>query len=169
MKSVRTVIVFLTIYALSMWVGAAYTVNAQASPNPDIGIVCSPANFPIEVYPGATRTGTTYCTLNNPTAYSENVAITVTAGGLAYAAPGTVTVGAGQEVTFEVSVRGDQRMAEGQRTVSITARVDTATGVPCGTCTPKTTSRPHRHRQPGNPSVGSMARKAGAKLVNAKT
>ena len=68
------------------------------------------------------------------------MAITVTAGGLAYAAPGTVTVGAGQEVTFEVSVRGDQRMAEGQRTVSITARVDTATGVPCGTCTPKTTS-----------------------------
>jgi hypothetical protein len=140
MKSVRTVIVFLTIYALSMWVGAAHTVDAQASPNPDIGIVCSPANFPIEVYPGATRTGTTYCTLNNPTAYSENVAITVTAGGLAYAAPGTVTVGAGQEVTFEVSVRGDQRMAEGQRTVSITARVDTATGIPCGTCTPKTTS-----------------------------
>ncbi len=67
----QPVIVFLTIYALSMWVGAAYTVNAQASPNPDIGIVCSPANFPIEVYPGATRTGTTYCTLNNPTAYSE--------------------------------------------------------------------------------------------------
>ena len=56
MKSVHTVIVFLTIYALSMWVGAAHTVDAQASPNPDIGIVCSPANFPIEVYPGATRT-----------------------------------------------------------------------------------------------------------------
>jgi hypothetical protein len=140
MKSVRTVLVFLLIYGFSMWAGAAGNVAAQASPNPDIGIVCSPANFPIEVFPGAARTGTTYCTLNNPTAYSENVAITVTAGGLAYAAPGTVTVGAGQEVTFEVSVRGDQRMAEGQRTVSITARVDTATGVPCGTCTPKTTS-----------------------------
>jgi len=117
--------------------GSGYAAAQGASPNPDIGIVCSPSNIPIDVAPGDPRTGTTYCTLTNPTAYSEVVRITVTAGGLAVAAPGSATVGPGDQQTFEVTVRGDQRMAEGQRTISITATVDSANGVPVGTATPK--------------------------------
>jgi len=130
MRTFRMVGLLCTVYLCSMMAGAQIAQGQGASPYPDIGILCSPSSIPIDVAPGDPRTGTTYCTLTNPTAYSEVVNIQVTAGGLAVAAPGSVTVGPGDEQTFEVTVRGDQRMAEGQRTVTISARVDTANGVP---------------------------------------
>ena len=129
------VVFLIAIYALSTWGGVAANAAAQGvSPTPTISISCSPAAIPIEVHPGAQRTGTTYCTATNPTQYVEDVTITVTAGGLAVAHPGIVTVGAYDSATFEVVVRGDNRMAEGSRTITITARVTTASGVPCTTC-----------------------------------
>ena len=138
MRAFRMVGLLCVVYFFSVMAGAQLAQAQGASPNPDIGIICSPSDIPIDVAPGDPRTGTTYCTLTNPTAYSEVVNIQVTAGGLAIAAPGSATVGPGDEQTFEVTLRGDQRMAEGQRTVSITARVDSANGVPVGTSSPKT-------------------------------
>ena len=58
----------------------------------------------------------------------------MTAGGLAVAHPGLITVGAYDSSTFEVVVRGDNRMAEGSRSITITARVTSASGMPCTTC-----------------------------------
>ena len=118
----------------------ATPVSAQVSPNPDVDIQCTPSSVPIEVYPGATRTGVTYCTATNPTGYAEVVRITVTSGGLAYAAPGSVTVPAGQSIDFEVTVRGDMRMQETTRTVSVSGVVDTANGVANPNPVPKTVS-----------------------------
>ncbi len=131
----RRLILIVAVYALSMWAGAASNVAAQGvSPNPTVSVACSPAAIPIEVHPGAARTGTTYCTATNPTQYVEDVTITVTAGGLAVAHPGLITVGAYDSATFEVVVRGDNRMAEGSRSITITARVTSASGIPCTTC-----------------------------------
>ena len=131
----RRLILIVAVYALSMWAGAASNAMAQGvSPNPTVSVACSPAAIPIEVHPGAARTGTTYCTATNPTQYVEDVTITVTAGGLAVAHPGLITVGAYDSATFEVVVRGDNRMAEGSRSITITARVTSASGIPCTTC-----------------------------------
>ena len=127
------------IYAGSM-LAMMTPVSAQVSPNPDVDIQCTPSSVPIEVYPGATRTGVTYCTATNPTGYAEVVRITVTSGGLAYAAPGSVTVPAGQSIDFEVTVRGDMRMQETTRTVSVSGVVDTANGVANPNPVPKTVS-----------------------------
>jgi hypothetical protein len=139
MTTIRRSMLLLLIYCVGMW-AMATPAAAQFSPNPDIDIQCSPSAVPMDVYPGASRTGTTFCTATNPTAYAEVVRITVTAGGLTYAAPGSITVPGGQDVTFEITVRGDQRMPEGSRTVSITGIVDSANGVPVQSSTPKTTS-----------------------------
>jgi hypothetical protein len=132
----RRLILIIAVYALSMWAGAASNAVAQGgvSPNPTVSVACSPAAIPIEVHPGAQRTGTTYCTATNPTQYIEDVTITVTAGGLAVAYPGLITIGAYDSSTFEVVIRGDNRMAEGSRTITITARVVSASGMPCTTC-----------------------------------
>ena len=68
------------------------------------------------------------------------VLVQITAAGLTYAAPGSITVAAGDTTTFEVVVRGEDQMAEGSRQVTISARVDQANGAPCPTCTSQTTS-----------------------------
>ena len=129
----------MLVYVLGLWAGAAGAVSAQGiSPNPEINVACSPASIPVEVYPGATRVGTTFCTATNPTQYTEKVRIQVTAGGLAFAAPGSVIGGAYDDAVFEVVVRGDDRMAEGSRTVTVSATVDTANGVACPSCTSNT-------------------------------
>jgi len=127
-------VLLMLVYALSLWAGTVSNVEAQ-SPNPDITITCSPGAVPIDVYPGAPRIGTTYCEATNPTAYAEKVNIYVTAAGLTYSAPGSITVPPQDKITFEVVIRGEDRMAEGSRQVTVSARVDQFNGVPCTTCT----------------------------------
>ena len=134
LSALRKSVMLMLVYMLALWSGAAGGVAAQ-SPNPDITVTCSPGSIPIDVYPGATRIGTTYCDAVNPTAYAEKVNIQVTSAGLAYAAPGSITVPPQDSITFEVTIRGEDRMTEGSRQVTITARVDQFNGVPCGTCT----------------------------------
>jgi len=138
-RGAKTVVFLIMVYAGSM-LAMMTPVSAQVSPNPDVDIQCTPSSVPIDVYPGATRTGVTYCTATNPTGYAEVVRITVTSGGLAYAAPGSVTVPAGQSIDFEVTVRGDMRMQETTRTVSVSGVVDTANGVANPNPVPKTVS-----------------------------
>jgi len=137
-KSVFRMTLLITIYVLSTWAGTVD--NAEAQINPDISLTCSPTAIEIDVAPGDTRIGTTYCDAQNPTLYVEKVNIQITAAGLTYAAPGSITVAAGDTTTFEVVVRGEDQMAEGSRQVTISARVDQANGAPCPTCTSQTTS-----------------------------
>ncbi len=137
-KSVFRMTLLIAIYVLSTWAGTVD--NAEAQINPDISLTCSPTAIEIDVAPGDTRIGTTYCDAQNPTLYVEKVNIQITAAGLTYAAPGSITVAAGDTTTFEVVVRGEDQMAEGSRQVTISARVDQANGAPCPTCTSQTTS-----------------------------
>ena len=128
----------IVIYVLSTWAGTVD--NAEAQINPDISLTCSPTAIEIDVAPGDTRIGTTYCDAQNPTLYVEKVNIQITAAGLTYSAPGSITVAAGDTTTFEVVVRGEDQMTEGSRQVTVSARVDQANGAPCPTCTSQTTS-----------------------------
>lgn len=137
-KSVFRMTMLISIYVLSTWAGTVD--NAEAQVNPDINILCSPSAIEIDVAPGDTRIGTTYCDATNPTLYVEKVNIQVTSAGLTYSAPGSITVAAGDTTTFEVVVRGEDQMAEGSRQVTISARVDQANGAPCPTCTSQTTN-----------------------------
>ena len=136
-KSVVRMTMLMTIYVLSSWAGTVG--NAEAQMNPDISILCTPTAIEIDVAPGDTRLGVTYCTATNPTVYVEKVNIQVTSAGLAYSAPGSITVGSNADTIFEIVVRGDDQMAEGNRQVSVSARVDQANGAPCPTCTAQTT------------------------------
>ncbi|MDP6907128.1 MAG: choice-of-anchor T family protein [Candidatus Thalassarchaeaceae archaeon] len=122
-----------------------FTTIVQFSPpaegqfNPDVNVTCEQPS-PMHVYPEATRITTAYCTAENPTVYLEDVDIQVTASGLAYSAPDSITVPAGDSVTFEVLFRGDIAMPEGARQATISATVTTANGVPCLTCESRSVS-----------------------------
>ena len=126
-RSVRTSMLILMVYFLSTWAGAA-SVQAQTNPTPDITLTCDNPQA-IEVYPGATRTSIVYCVLQNPTIHSEKVNIQIQSGSLISAGPASMTVGSGADVSFQVILRADLRMPEGQHQISITAEVVQANGI----------------------------------------
>ena len=94
---------------------------------PDIEIDCMP-DSQIRVHPGATNSGFIYCTLSNPTSYSEEVEITIESGILVNVGPGTVTIGPGADLDFQVSLRGEEGMAVQTISVVTTAVVVSANG-----------------------------------------
>tara|TARA_Y100000588_G_scaffold76228_1_gene79484 strand:- start:211 stop:1143 length:933 start_codon:yes stop_codon:yes gene_type:complete len=131
-ESIRVPIMILGVYFLSLCSGVA-AVQAQTSP--DVSLTCDQPQ-PIEVYPGATRTTIIYCTLSNPTTFSEKVELTYQSGVIAVAGPGSATVPPG-DTSFQVAARADLRMPEGQQVVTITATVTQWNGAPVsGAATP---------------------------------
>ena len=84
----------------------------------------------VDVYPGATLTGYSICTVSNPTVHNEKISIQVQADGLAVAAPGSITLAPGGEEDFQVVVRADARMAMSSRTLTTTAQVTEINSVP---------------------------------------
>ena len=84
----------------------------------------------IEVFPGATLTGYADCTVSNPSAHTEKIAIEVTADGLATAAPGSIYLAAGDESDFQVTIRADSQMAVQSKSLTITATVQETSGLP---------------------------------------
>ena len=85
-----------------------YNVNAQSA-LPDIDIDCA-MESQIRVHPGATNSGIFVCALSNPTAWSEEVEVTIESGVLAAIGPGTVTVGPGEELMIQISLRAESGM-----------------------------------------------------------
>ncbi|MDP6869625.1 MAG: choice-of-anchor T family protein [Candidatus Poseidoniaceae archaeon] len=103
--------------------------NSSAQILADVNLECEGATS-IEVYPGASRTGVINCTVDNPTLHIEKISIEIQSGPLANSAPGTITLAAGAEETFQVSLLADLRMPEGAIQVTVTARVQEMSGVP---------------------------------------
>ena len=118
----------LGIYFCSLMV-VAVPASAQIS-GAAVSMTCAPGQIQVEVKPGATLTGYTTCTVSNPTAYVEKVAIQVTSDGLATAAPGDMYVGAGQEVDFQVVVRANPYMQMQSRQLTVSAQVQELNNLP---------------------------------------
>ena len=84
----------------------------------------------IEVYPGATLSGYTVCTVSNPSAHTEKIDIQVTADGLVSSAPSSFTLAAGAEKDFQVVVRADSRITMQGRSLVVTATVSEMSNIP---------------------------------------
>ena len=126
----RGLLIFIMLL-LSMASGMQST-SAQTV-TPAVELSCSPTSISIDVYPGATRIGYTTCTVSNPSVHYEEINIIYQAGPLVISGIGSVSLGPGLEEEFQVHVRADAEMAEGQIQVRITAYVDTVNGVPSPT------------------------------------
>jgi len=129
MRSKMLVFVLLMISAASPLVDYSSAQSVMAA----VDLECVPqdgGSVNIEVYPGATLTGYTTCTVSNPTIHVEKISITTSADGLAVASPGSVTVAAGGEEEFQVAVRAEARQTMGTRTLSVNAYVQEISGAP---------------------------------------
>jgi len=99
------------VLSIFLLVSSSLVYNASAqNPLPDIDIDCAPESR-IDVYPGSTYSGFFTCTLSNPTAYSEEVEVTITSGSLLSTGPGTVTVGPSATLDIQISLRAEQGMS----------------------------------------------------------
>ena len=99
------------VLSIFLLISSSIVYNASAqNPLPDIDIDCDPESR-INVYPGSTYSGFFTCTLSNPTAYSEEVEVTITSGSLLSTGPGTVTVGPGATLDIQISLRAEQGMS----------------------------------------------------------
>lgn len=126
-SKVRPALMMLAVYFLSTWAGVA-AVQAQGAV-PDIVLTCDQPQ-PVDVYPGAARSGLINCRIENPTVHQEKVRIQIQAGVLAFSGPATLSIGGGSEVSFQVMVRAELRAPEGQHQVTISAEVTMANGIP---------------------------------------
>ena len=130
MRATTLLVAFLLVF-----VAPPLTTNATAqSAAAAVDLTCTPpyssGAIDVDVYPGASLTGYTECTVSNPTVHTEKIEITVTSGPLASAAPGSITVAAGGESDFQVTVRADSMMYTSSYSIQITARVLEISGVP---------------------------------------
>ena len=134
MKALRRSFFLLAIYMASILVIATPTAAQSTISVPAVDLQCLSPNpsgaVDVPVYPGATLTGFANCRVYNPNAYAERIQIQVSADGLVVAAPGTISLGPGDESEFQTTVRADQRMTMSGRNLEVTATVVEANGAP---------------------------------------
>ena len=120
---------FVLLLSIFLLTSSSLVYNASAQTFlPDIEIDCDPESR-IEVHPGATYTGLFTCTLSNPTAYSEEVEVTITSGSLLSTGPGTVTVGPSATLDIQISLRAEQGMSVQNIAVETKAMVVSFNGI----------------------------------------
>jgi hypothetical protein len=108
------------------------------NPLPAVSLECESGPHEMEVYPGSTKVVHVNCIVTNDSVHSEQISISVSSDGLANSAPSTITLAPGDELEFQVSIRGDEKMVPQSRNVSVSATVDSFSGAPCPTCEPET-------------------------------
>jgi len=116
-----------SIICLFLVTQAPYASSQSALP--DISLECTPSAIPIDVHPGATGTGMTFCTLTNNSVHMLEVDIFVESGILLATAPGSITVQGGTSVDFEVMVKAEIGQPEGVHQITIEAVVNTVNGI----------------------------------------
>jgi len=127
----HTPLIVMMLYLGSMMVAMAPlpVVEAQ-SPTPMITLTCNSLTIEIDVAPGKDRSGSTMCSIQNPTAYDENVRIDIaTSAGIAVAAPGSLAIGATQTADFPIGILAPSKAEMKDHQVTIRASVTHINGV----------------------------------------
>jgi len=123
----RVASIICTMLFSAMMFGFISPVSAQIAP--EVTLEC---NDQVEINPGpgSTRTAIVNCIVENPSAFSETIDITVDSGNLDSAAPGTLTVAAGESTNFEVIFKSNLAESAGRISTNVTATISQVNGVP---------------------------------------
>ncbi len=123
----RVASIICTMLFSAMMFGFISPVSAQIAP--EVTLEC---NDQVEINPGpgSTRTAIVNCIVENPSAFSETIDITVDSGNLDSAAPGTLTVAAGESTNFEVIFKSNLAESPGEILTNVTATISQVNGVP---------------------------------------
>ena len=105
--------------------------HAQQQIFPAITLECLESEVEFE-FTSSSDSTMVHCTLENPTAYSEDVSIGYDAGPIASSGPTSLTVESGSEESFNVELGADKTVGVGIYEVTVSAQVTGAGGVPVG-------------------------------------
>jgi hypothetical protein len=125
----------LIIAALLLFTSMAMPVaSAQPGLLPGIEVTCNNSETAVNFNVLQTSVLTVFCTIENPTLYSEEVEIEYDATGLAATGLESTTLAAGDDLQFEVVITapdgGDTQPAEFN--ITVTATVTSVQGIDCG-------------------------------------
>jgi len=127
----HTPLMVMMLYLGSMMVAMAPlpVVDAQ-SPTPMITLTCNSLTIEIDVAPGKDRSGSTMCSIQNPTAYDEQVRVDIiSTPGIAVAAPGSLAIGAGRSADFPIGILAPSKAEMKDHSVTVRASVTHINGV----------------------------------------
>ena len=121
MRRILTILFCLSLLSLPM------NANAQVS-GAAVSLECEGIQL-IVTDPLAAANDSFECTVSNPTAYVEKIAIQVTSDGLATSHPGDIYVDAGSSEVFNVTVAWNSQTG-GNRTITVSASVQELNNLP---------------------------------------
>ena len=114
----------------------------------DCSITTTPSTVVIDVSPGSPGIGISQVDVENPTPHTEIIRIDAETGGLAYAIPGSITLGPYASTSFQLSLKAIQRQSVGSINAKISCTVETVDGIP-------TQTRSQRIRRSSSPFASS--------------
>lgn len=117
--------VLLTVLALALLAPMVQAQSLVAS----VDLQCD-ERTEIEVAPWSTPSASYVCTVTNESVYQEKIDINVYSNGLVVAHPGSITLNAGAEESFTVSVQADTGMRAQSRQNTVEVQVVEINGVP---------------------------------------
>ena len=117
--------VLLTVLALALLAPMVQAQSLVAS----VDLQCE-ERTEIEVAPWSTPSASYVCTVANESVYQEKIDISVQSNGLVVAHPGSITLNAGAEESFTVSVQADTGMSAQSRQNAVQVQVVEINGVP---------------------------------------
>ena len=117
------------IFVSSMMLICCFSTIGSAQILPEADVECEDS-VTLDISPGSAKQAIVNCELTNPTSGSESMEISYQSGNLNVAGPGSMTVGGGESVDFQIAVASSGEIPAGMYDINVSVVVTEWNGVP---------------------------------------
>jgi len=117
------------IFVSSMMLICCFSTIGSAQILPEADVECEDS-VTLDISPGSAKQAIVNCELTNPTSGSESMEISYQSGNLNVAGPGSMTVGGGESVDFQIAVASSGENPAGMYDINVSVVVTEWNGVP---------------------------------------
>ena len=125
MKIRRMAVIFVS----SMMLICCFSTSGSAQILPEADVECEDSVM-LDISPDSVKQAIVNCELTNPTSGSESIEISYQSGNLDVAGPGSMTVGGGESVDFQIAVASSGEIPAGMYDINVSVVVTEWNGVP---------------------------------------
>lgn len=125
MKIRRMAVIFVS----SMMLICCFSTSGSAQILPEADVECEDSVM-LDISPDSVKQAIVNCELTNPTSGSESIEISYQSGNLNVAGPGSMTVGGGESVDFQIAVASSGEIPAGMYDINVSVVVTEWNGVP---------------------------------------
>jgi len=117
------------IFVSSMMLICCFSTSGSAQILPEADVECEDSVM-LDISPDSVKQAIVNCELTNPTSGSESIEISYQSGNLNVAGPGSMTVGGGESVDFQIVVASTGEIPTGMYDINVSVVVTEWNGVP---------------------------------------